>query len=109
MEKISEAEPQDEHQTAARPTHQLEDVKIGDSGVQLLLSTKDHVYNAKTVQAGNESWQIIGAWGEPSIQELAKMLSSREPIARRQSAGSTTSRFTYGTGQKLGATEEGQR
>ncbi|KAI5459618.1 hypothetical protein BGZ63DRAFT_425590 [Mariannaea sp. PMI_226] len=105
----------DGSQTTDRPTHRLEDIMVGDSGVQLLISTKDHLYDAKSVHAGNDSWQVIGAWDESSIQELGKMLSSREPRLKRQGVagagaqGSTSFKSTYGTGHKLGAPDEGPR
>jgi hypothetical protein len=107
MEQNANFDFQDETQNVNRPTHKLKDVKIGDSGVQLLLSTKDHLYDAETVQAGNDSWQIIGAWGESSVKDLAQMLSTRAPTANHQNTGPAS--FKYGTGQKLGGVDDIRR
>ncbi|RKK81731.1 hypothetical protein BFJ71_g15516 [Fusarium oxysporum] len=107
MEHNPNPDFQDRLENLNRPTHKLKDVKIGDSGVQLLLSTKDHLYDAQTVQAGNDSWQIIGAWGESSVKDLAQMLSTRAPTANRQNTAPAN--FKYGTGQKLGVVDDIRR
>ncbi|KAH6962046.1 hypothetical protein BKA56DRAFT_679591 [Ilyonectria sp. MPI-CAGE-AT-0026] len=87
---------------SSRPTHQLEGVKVGDDGVQLLVSTKDHLYNAKNVEAGAKSWQVIGAWNDASVQELGKMINQRQTSLNRET--STAAGFgSYGTGYTLRA------
>ncbi|KAH6987057.1 hypothetical protein EDB80DRAFT_817795 [Ilyonectria destructans] len=87
---------------SSRPTHQLEDVKVGDHGVQLLVSTKDHLYNAKKLEAGANAWQVIGAWNDASVQELAKMINQRQTSLNRET--STATGFgSYGTGYTLRA------
>ncbi|KAK2589594.1 hypothetical protein QQS21_012725 [Conoideocrella luteorostrata] len=73
----------EETDPADLPTHRLNDIKAGDHSVQLLVSTKDHLYDAESVEAGTDSWQVIGAWGETSVPELSKMLSNRHIIADR--------------------------
>lgn len=57
--------PVDLPDTAAdtsRPTHHLDSIKVGNHGVRLLVSTKDHLYKANDVEAGKDSWQAIGLW-----------------------------------------------
>jgi hypothetical protein len=93
----------------ARPTHHLEDVKVGDLGVQLLVSTKDHLYNAKRVEAGEQSWQVIGSWEEGSVHELGKILGQREANMNRNSESSGRFGSTYGSGQALGSSDGGRR
>ncbi|KAK2018047.1 hypothetical protein LZ32DRAFT_599931 [Colletotrichum eremochloae] len=58
------------------PTHRLEQIKVGEKGVQLLVSTLDHQYDAKNVEGGNNTFQCIGGWNDASIQELGQMLIS---------------------------------
>ncbi|SPJ78784.1 uncharacterized protein FTOL_07175 [Fusarium torulosum] len=103
-----EAKPQspsgDEKDSMNRPTHHLKTIHVGDNGVQLLVSTKDHLYNAEDVDAGVNSYQVIGAWEDSSVQELTKILSQRQVTANRQLPASTeASRFetTHGTGKSL--------
>ena len=72
--------------------------------MQLLVSTKDHLYDAENVEAGHQSWQVIGAWEEGSVQELGKILSQREANLDRDPVGSTGKTF-QGHGQKLGSAE----
>ncbi|WYZ39719.1 hypothetical protein EsH8_IV_000060 [Colletotrichum jinshuiense] len=61
-----------------RPTHHLEQIKVGENGTQLLVSTQDHVYNATNVEGGNNSFQCVGGWSDTSIHELAQMLISHQ-------------------------------
>ncbi|KEY73244.1 hypothetical protein S7711_10157 [Stachybotrys chartarum IBT 7711] len=92
---------------ALRPTHYLEKIKVGNHGVQLLVSTKDHLYNANDVEAGESSWQVIGAWEDSSVSELTQMLSQRSAMASRtseQTTGQMRYGAGYGTGKKLGTT-----
>lgn len=89
-----------------RPTHRLKDIKAGDDSVQLLVSTKDHVYDAENVEAGVNSWQVIGAWDESSVPELSKFLSSRQTTIARDYNGKSTFGTMYGSGFKLGRREE---
>lgn len=84
-----------------RPTHRLKDIKAGDNSVQLLVSTKDHVYEAENVEAGVDAWQVIGAWEESSVPELSKCLSSRQTIARQSGTNSSAFGTRYGTGKSL--------
>lgn len=90
-----------------RPTHKLKNIKIGDSGVQLLLSTRDHLYDAESVEAGNHSWQVVGAWGESSVKDLAQVLGSRPTTADRQNGGPAN--FKPGTGKKIGVVDDIRR
>lgn len=89
----------------ARPTHRLEGVKIGDYGVQLLVSTKDHLYDAKDVEAGEHAWQVVGAWEESSVQELGRLLAQREVPRRRDNESIAKGTF-LGSGKKLGSAAE---
>ena len=92
----------DESDPTLRPTHRLKDIKAGDDSVQLLVSTKDHLYDAENVEAGASSWQVIGAWDESSVPELSKFLSSRRTAGNRDHTGSATFGARYGSGFKLG-------
>jgi hypothetical protein len=105
---LMEAKPQpatgDEKDSVNRPTHHLKTIHVGDNGVQLLVSTKDHLYNAEDVDAGANSYQVIGAWEDSSVQELAKILNQRQVTANRQipaSAGASRFETTHGTGKSL--------
>ncbi|KAH8170354.1 hypothetical protein LIA77_09135 [Sarocladium implicatum] len=97
-----------EHDPVAPPTHRLEGIKIGDYGVQLLISTKDHLYDAKDVEAGEHAFQAIGAWEESSVQELSKLISQRE-VPRQQNNESIANRTFMGSGKKLGSAAERTR
>lgn len=92
------------------PTHRLEDVKVGNHGVQLLVSTKDHLYDAKGVEAGENSWQIIGSWEESSVHELAKILGQRENLPSTQdTSGATRFGATYGSGRTISVNSDDGR
>ncbi|KAF5642295.1 uncharacterized protein FTJAE_3770 [Fusarium tjaetaba] len=95
--------PRDETGPYSRPTHRLQEIKVGDNSVQLLVSTKDHLYDAKDVGAGVNAYQVIGSWEDSSVQELTKMLSQRQVITDRQSpAYAEASRFEkHGAGKSL--------
>ncbi|KAF5535049.1 hypothetical protein FMEXI_11007 [Fusarium mexicanum] len=95
--------PKDEIESCSRPTHRLQEIKVGDNSVQLLVSTKDHLYDAKDVGAGVNSYQVIGSWEDSSVQELTKILNQRQIITNRQSPSYTeASRFEkHGTGKSL--------
>ncbi|KAF5603981.1 hypothetical protein FPCIR_1042 [Fusarium pseudocircinatum] len=95
--------PRDETGSSSRPTHHLQEIKVGDNSVQLLVSTKDHLYDARDVGAGVNSYQVIGSWEDSSVQELTKMLSQRQVITNRQSSTyAETSRFEkHGAGKSL--------
>lgn len=92
---------------SSRPTHVLEDVSVGDYGVQLLVSTKDHLYNAKNIEAGENSWQVIGSWNDASVQELAKMINQRQAKSNRETSTAAGFGKTYGTGRSLRAPGNG--
>ncbi|KAM0338621.1 hypothetical protein ACHAPU_011254 [Fusarium lateritium] len=95
---------QDGNDPVRRPTHHLEGIQVGDNGVQLLVSTKDHLYDAKSVGAGVGAYQVIGSWEDSSVQELTKILNQRQVNANRQIPVSTeASRFetTHGAGKSL--------
>ncbi|EXA36941.1 hypothetical protein FOXG_17388 [Fusarium oxysporum f. sp. lycopersici 4287] len=95
--------PRDETELCSRPTHRLQEIKVGDNSVQLLVSTKDHLYDAKDVGAGVNSYQVIGSWEDSSVQELTKILNQRQAITNRQSpAYAEASRFEkHGAGKSL--------
>ncbi|KAJ3499706.1 hypothetical protein NLG97_g101 [Lecanicillium saksenae] len=85
------------------PTHKLKAIKAGDNSVQLLVSTKDHLYDADGVEAGTHSCQVIGAWDESALGELSSILQSRSRTTApgtKQSAGFNT---RFGDGHKLGS------
>ncbi|KAK1521597.1 hypothetical protein CABS01_16501 [Colletotrichum abscissum] len=52
------------HDNDPLPTHKLEHLKVGANGVQLLVSTKNHLYDAEDVEGGNSSFQCVEAWSE---------------------------------------------
>ena len=110
MEPDPSIPPQNEKDTVRRPTHHLEAIQVGDNSVQLLVSTKDHLYNAKNVGAGADSYQVIGSWEDSSVQELTKILSQRQVAANRQTSARTEeSRFetTHGAGKPLARASSG--
>lgn len=86
-----------------RPTHRLKDIKAGDNSVQLLVSTKDHLYEAEAVEAGADSWQVIGAWEESSLGELSKCLGSRQTTGRQSGTDNAAFGTRYGSGKSLGS------
>lgn len=89
-----------------RPTHYLENIKLGNRGIQLLVSTKDHLYKATGVEAGEDSCQIIGAWEGDSIREISHILSQHFATATSQPPESP--HFgSYGSGQTLGGAPGG--
>lgn len=86
------------------PTHHLQNIKAGHHSVQLLVSTKDHLYEANDVEAGEDSWQVIGSWGDASVSELTQILSQRSTTQQPSASSSAQSRFGggYGAGKTLG-------
>ncbi|KAK1469609.1 hypothetical protein CMEL01_01376 [Colletotrichum melonis] len=90
------------------PTHKLEHLKVGANGVQLLVSTQNHLYDAKNVEGGDSSFQCVGSWGEGSVQELGKMVVSHRthtdrphntpPATTFRGTGRTTASFTQDSG-----------
>lgn len=88
------------------PTHRLENVKVGDASVQLLVSTQDDLYDVKNIATGANSWQVIGAWDGASVQELTKMLVSRQAVPGRDPSG-TGFGSTHGTGRTLASAGNG--
>ncbi|CVL12586.1 uncharacterized protein FPRO_15921 [Fusarium proliferatum ET1] len=107
MEYDFKPDLQDVPSSIDRPTHKLKNITVGECGVQLLLSTRDHLYDAENVEAGNHSWQVVGAWEESSVKDLAQMLGSRQAAAPRQNA--EPSNFKTGTGKKLGVVNDIRR
>lgn len=103
---------EDDDGAPLNPTHRLRNIKAGDNSVQLLISTKDHVYDADGVEAGTGAWQVIGGWDESALGELSKCLTARQRTGQRGGSqgepqggsgprgGGFASR--YGGGQKLG-------
>ncbi|TQV90530.1 hypothetical protein IF1G_10853 [Cordyceps javanica] len=94
--------PLDEDSGLPFPTHRLKDIKAGDNSVQLLVSTKDHLYDAAGVEAGTDSWQIIGAWDESALSELSSLLRSRPGAAAPGPGQSAGFKTRFGGGYKLG-------
>lgn len=89
----------------SRPTHHLEKIKVGNHGVQLLVSTKDHLYDANDVEAGEDSWQVIGAWEDSTVSELTQILSQRSTTgAPAQTSAQSRFGAGYGVGNTLGTT-----
>lgn len=72
------SESSNDRPNSLRPTHRLEQLKVGERGVQLLVSTHDHLYDAKNVEGGNNSFQCVGGWNDTSIHELGQMLISHQ-------------------------------
>lgn len=96
------------HDDNPLPTHKLEHMKVGSNGVQLLVSTKNHLYDAKDVEGGNSSFQCAGAWSEGTVHELGKMLVAHRthtdqphgtpPTTPFRGKGRTTASFTQDSG-----------
>lgn len=87
---------------ALRPTHHLRHIKVGQRGVQLLVSTKDNLYDAENVDAGDESIQCIGAINDSSFGELARMVMAHQTVrAEGRPAGGDVASF-HGDGRVLG-------
>ncbi|KAK2016905.1 hypothetical protein LZ32DRAFT_600929 [Colletotrichum eremochloae] len=85
-----------------RPTHRLERLKVGEKGVQLLVSTHDHLYTATNVEAGNYAFQCVGGWTENSIPELGQMISSHQNESSRSPQAEAKSYPMQGRGRTLG-------
>lgn len=102
--------PQEQQQgdPTARPVHHLEHIRVGDNGVQLLVSTQDHVYDAKDVETGQHCWQVIGTWTDQSVQELTAMVSTRS-TTRSGNATQSKGFGGFGTGHTLGNPSNTQR
>lgn len=85
------------------PTHKLKAIKAGDNSVQLLVSTKDHLYDADGVEAGINSCQVIGAWDESALGELSNIIRCRSGTAAPGTAQSAKFNTRFGGGHKLGS------
>lgn len=85
-------------------THHLENVKVGNHSVQLLVSTHLQVYDASEVEAGEDSWQVIGAWEPSTASELTQILSQRSTTRAAAPSSDKQPRFgaSYGAGKTLG-------
>ncbi|KAK1574576.1 uncharacterized protein LY79DRAFT_565534 [Colletotrichum navitas] len=93
-----------------RPTHQLEQLKVGENGVQLLISTKDHLYNAKDVEAGRCGFQCVGAWSDDSVRELGQMLiSHRNHMSQSQTPETEEPRSFRGPGYTMRGVVHGSK
>ncbi|KAK1963379.1 hypothetical protein LY78DRAFT_660390 [Colletotrichum sublineola] len=93
-----------------RPTHQIEHMKVGEYGVQLLVSTKDHLYNAKDVEAGKGGFQCIGAWSDDSVRELDQIITShRSHMNQSQTPGNEAPRSFKGPGYTTGGVIHGPK
>lgn len=46
--------------------------------IQLLVSTKDHLYIAENVEAGICAFQMIGSVGESSLWDILRFLSTQK-------------------------------
>lgn len=88
--------------TTTFPTHRLKDIKAGDSSVQLLVSTKDNLYDADNVESGAHAWQVLGAWEATSVSDLSNILSKHQPTATQDAAENHGFRSRHRGGQKLG-------
>jgi len=84
-------------------THHLENVKVGSRSVQLLVSTHRQVYNATEVEAGEDAWQVIGAWEPSTASELTQILSQRSTTPAAVPSSAQSQRFG-GPGQTLRST-----
>lgn len=92
----------DEDDELSLPTHRLKDIRAGDNSIQLLVSTKDHLYDADGVEAGSHSCQVIGAWDESSLGELSNIIRSRSGTAEPGTVPRTGFNTRFGGGHKLG-------
>ncbi|KZL77390.1 uncharacterized protein CT0861_03101 [Colletotrichum tofieldiae] len=102
--------PQNDASAHLRPTHQLEQLKVGENGVQLLVSTKDHLYNAKDVEAGKCGFQCVGAWSDESVRELGQILiSHRNDMKQSQASEAEAPRPFRGTGYTTGGSVHGSK
>lgn len=98
----------DDNDHGLRPTHRLKDISTGDNSVQLLVSTKDHLYNAEAVSTGTSSCQVIGAWQDSTIEELSNCISVwQNTAARRNNADKAAFGTRYGSGKSLDGTVHG--
>lgn len=94
----------------ARPTHRVRNTRCGNNGMQLLVSTRDHVYDTDEVEAGEGTWQVIGTWSDESAPELTKLVNQRSHVSNStrpsvQPQVSTQSHFEK-TGKRLGTVGE---
>ncbi|KAK6829426.1 fad-binding domain-containing protein [Apiospora arundinis] len=93
---------------SSHPTHHIDGMKTGVHGVQLLVSTKDHLYNAKQVEGGDHSWQCVGSWEDQTIQKVTALLSQRTPAPSPAATNGETAGFrdAYGSGYMLGGQKD---
>ena len=97
---------------AYHPTHELEDLKIGDNGVQMLVSNQDHLYKAKRVEGGRDSWQCVGTWSDETIQGFARLIAERHATSSDQHAANEQApgnKDGFGPGRTLGLSTNGTR
>lgn len=59
-------------------SHTLEAIKVGNNSVQLLISTQGHLYKARDVECGDQSFQSVGDWSDASVNTLKEMLNSHQ-------------------------------
>lgn len=88
----------------AYPTHRLKSVKAGVNGVQLFVSSKEHLYDIEDMEGGDHVWQAVGVWEDPTIQEGIRTLRQRQQdryLPAKINAASDKE-GVFGTGRKLG-------
>ncbi|CAM1504930.1 Fc.00g025210.m01.CDS01 [Cosmosporella sp. VM-42] len=97
---------------APYPTHELEDLRIGDSGVQLLVSNHGHQYKAKRIEGGRDSWQCVGTWSDETIQGFARLIAERHAASSNQNDvndQASGNKDGYGPGRTLGLSAKSAR
>lgn len=97
---------------ASHPTHELEDLRIGDNGVQMLVSNHGHLYKAKGIEGGRHSWQCVGTWSDETIQGFARLIAERHATSSNQHAANeqaSGNKDGYGPGRTLGLSSKSTR
>jgi hypothetical protein len=86
-----------------RPTHRIKGMKVGNSGVQLLVSTGNQLYDAENIEGGDSAWQSVGNWEGESLLKVVDTLQQRQPSASspKTAANDNSKLENLGPGQRL--------
>jgi hypothetical protein len=68
------------------PTHRIKNIKVGNNGVQLLVSTGNQLYDAEDVEAGDSAWQSVGTWNDEAFIKVAETIRQRQTQVHKAEA-----------------------
>ncbi|KAK2040712.1 hypothetical protein LZ31DRAFT_35959 [Colletotrichum somersetense] len=102
MKEASDS-PESDPTTHLRPTHRVKKTTCGEYGAQLLISTRDHVYDAEDVETGKSAITCIGSWNDGSVGGLAQIIvEHRNDVRQRHAAEGQASPSFRGKGNTVG-------